>query len=40
VSGKSIKVDPAGKITAVKKGKSRITVSAGGKKATCTVTVK
>jgi uncharacterized protein YjdB len=39
-SGKSVKVDQAGKITAVKKGKSKITVSAGGKKATQTITVK
>jgi uncharacterized protein YjdB len=40
VSGKAIKVDQAGKITALKKGKSKITVTAGGKKATYTVTVK
>jgi hypothetical protein len=40
ISGKSIKVDPAGKITAVKKGKSKITVSAGGKKTTQTIIVK
>jgi uncharacterized repeat protein (TIGR02543 family) len=40
VKGKAIKVDPAGKITAVKKGKSKITVSAGGRKSVCTITVK
>jgi uncharacterized protein YjdB len=40
VKGKAIKVDAAGKITAVKKGKAKITVSAGGKKVTMTITVK
>jgi uncharacterized protein YjdB len=40
VTGKAIKVDQAGKITAVKKGKAKITVSAGGKNVTKTITVK
>jgi uncharacterized repeat protein (TIGR02543 family) len=40
VKGKAVKVDKAGKITAVKKGKAKITVSAGGKKIVRAITVK
>jgi uncharacterized protein YjdB len=35
-----LKVDAAGKITALKKGKAKITVKIGGKKATVTIKVK
>ena len=37
---KIVKVDSKGKITAVKKGKAKITVTVGKKKVVCVVTVK
>jgi len=37
---KIVKVDAAGKITALKKGKAKITATVGGKKQTVTITVK
>ena len=37
---KIIKVTSRGKITAVKKGKAKITINVGKKKFVCTVTIK
>ena len=37
---KIVKVSSTGKITAVKPGKAKITISASKKKSVCTVTVK